>query len=62
MRLTVTKETPKGKNIRFENSYGQSFTLNQLLKNPPSGYHYVDGPTGPYLRSNPDGNKRNNLG
>jgi len=66
-RLKAIKETDTGLNVRFEDvSSKTELTLKQAIKAVEKGsypdHHVVERSDGiKYIRSNPDGNKRNNL-
>lgn len=66
-RITVTKESPTGRNIKFvDNSTGETMSRNQFVKKIESGnypdYHVrkMNGLKTPV--SNPDSSSKNNLG
>lgn len=66
--LTVTKQSKTGKNTEFRNDQtGEIFSLAKVLSAIEKGkypdYHPVKPSKGTkFVRSNPDRNKRNNLG
>lgn len=61
--LITKSETPSGLNSKSVNKVTKKVTSNEkLIKNPPPGYHVSHTANGiPYLRSNPDHKKKNNL-
>lgn len=66
-KLKATQQSETGKNIRFtDTSTGRSMTLAQAVKAVDRGdypdYHVRHTKNGLYIASNPDGNKKNNLG
>lgn len=65
-KVTVTKETSTGRNIRFKDSSGLSMTRGEFVKKIEQGeysnYHIrkLNGLKTPC--ANPNGNKKDNLG
>lgn len=61
--LVTKSETSNGRNLKSVNKVTKLVTINEILiKNPPQGYHVSHTEAGtPYLRSNPDHKKKNNL-
>lgn len=65
-RLKVIQESETGLNTRFlDTSTRRELTLNQAIRAVENGkypgYHVVNRNGTRFIRSNPDGNERNNL-
>lgn len=66
--LIVHEQTISGFNTSFTNlNSGRTLGVNQVIDQIDKGnptydnYHVVNGPTGKYIRSNPDKNDKNNI-